>query len=184
MLWLLSFDELNNLFMAKESGIAKSIGDQKEQDMQSADLLLVNFLTTGKKISKIDANYSEQRREQSGANHAKEQMSCDKCKFNLPAENLCHIVEGSVNNEQGISKFFSPRGHGMLPGDILWYYVTQRDEKLDYEKGRVINEATEGFQCKDCKYYLNYNACLLLKGRLEPEMSCAFIVKIGNGIKL
>ena len=71
MLWLLSFDKLNNLFMAKESGIAKSIGDQKEQDMQSVDLLLVNFLTTGKKISKIDANYSEQRREQSGANQCK-----------------------------------------------------------------------------------------------------------------
>ncbi len=74
--------------------------------MQSADLLLVNFLTTGKKISKIDANYSEQRREQSGANHAKEQMSCDKCKFNLPAENLCHIVEGSVIMSKEYQNFF------------------------------------------------------------------------------
>jgi hypothetical protein len=170
--------------MAKESGIAKSIGDQKEQDVQDADLILVNFLSTGEKISKIDANYIEQRREQSISNQAKEQMSCDKCKFNLPAEKFCHIVEGSVNNEVGISKFFSPRGHGMLPGDILWHYVNQSGEKLDYEKGRVINEATEGFQCKDCKYYMNSHECLLLKGTLEPEMSCAFIVKIGNGIKL
>ena len=89
-----------------------------------------------------------------------------------------------MKNEEGISKFFSPRGHGMLPGDILWHYVNQRGEKLDHEKGRVINEATEGFQCKDCKYYLNTHECLLLKGRLEPEMSCAFIVKSRNGITL
>ena len=72
----------------------------------------------------------------------------------------------------------------MLPGDILWHYVNQKGEKLDNKIGRVINEATEGFQCKDCKYYLTSHECLLLKGRLEPEMSCAFIVKIGNGIKL
>src|ERR1044071_3803860 len=109
--------------MAKESGIAKSIGDQKEQDIQDADLLLVNFLSTGEKISKIDAHYTEQRQKQNGFRRAKEQMSCDKCKFNLPAEKMCHIVEGSVNNEEGISKFFSPRGYGMLPEDILWHFV-------------------------------------------------------------
>ena len=106
--------------MAKESDIAKSIGDQEEQDIHDTDLLLVNFLSTGQKISKIDANYIEQRWEQSDSNRAKEQMSCDKCKFNLPAKKLCHIVDGSMDNEERISKFFSPRGHGMLPGDILW----------------------------------------------------------------
>ena len=48
----------------------------------------------------------------------------------------------------------------MLPGDILWHYVNQRDEKLDNEKGLVINEAAEGFQCKDRKYYLTpMNVC-------------------------
>ena len=170
--------------MAKESGIAKSTGDQKEQDMQSPDLLLVNFLSTGKKVSKIDADYREQRHQRDDSNQLKQHVSCNKCKFNLPAEKLCHIVAGRINNEEGISKYFSPRGNGMLPGDILWYYVNHRGEKLEYEKGRVINEATEGFQCKDCKYYLNTHSCLLLKGRLGPEMSCAFIVKIGNGIKL
>ena len=51
--------------MAKESGIAKSIGDQKEQDMQSADLLLINFLLTGKKKSKVEAGYVE-RHENNG----------------------------------------------------------------------------------------------------------------------
>ncbi|TVP41914.1 hypothetical protein [Candidatus Nitrosocosmicus arcticus] len=170
--------------MAKESGIAKSIGDQNEQDMQSADQMLVNFLLTGKKISKVEAGYKERRREQGGIDQTQQQTSCDKCKFNLPAEKLCHIVEGEVNNEEGISKYFSPRGHGMLPGDILWHYVNQKGEKLNYEKGRVIDEAAEGFQCKDCKYYLDSHECSLLKGKLEPEMSCAFIVKIGNGIKL
>ncbi len=72
--------------MAKESGIAKSIGDQKEQDMQAADLLLVNFLSTGKKISKIDANYIEKRQEQCSANRTKEQMSRDLTKGNLNYE--------------------------------------------------------------------------------------------------
>jgi hypothetical protein len=170
--------------MAKESGIAKSVGDQKEQDIKNADLFLINFLSTGKKISKIDANYTERLADQNRAKRTKEQMSCDKCKFNLPAEKLCHIVEGYVNNENGISRFFSPRGYGMLPGDILWHYVNKSGKKLDYEKGLVIHEAAEGFQCKDCKYYLNSHTCRLLKGRLEPEMSCAFIVKTGNGIKL
>ena len=40
--------------MAKESGIAKSIGDQKEQDIQFADTILINFLSTGNKKSKIE----------------------------------------------------------------------------------------------------------------------------------
>lgn len=35
--------------MPKESGIAKSIGDQKEGDMQGGGLLLYNYLRTGKK---------------------------------------------------------------------------------------------------------------------------------------
>ena len=74
-------------------------------------------------------------------------MSCVKCIFNLP-ENLCLIVDGQVNNEEGISKFFSPRGHGMLPGDILWHYVNQRGEKLDYEKGRVIMKPQRDFNAK------------------------------------
>ncbi len=167
--------------MAKESGIAKSIGDQKEEDMEAADQLLYYYLRTGKKISKYEANYREQ---QNGDSQRVIKQSCDKCKFNLPAEQICHLVEGNVNNEHGISKYFSPRGYGMLPGDIVWDHVKKSGEKLDYEKGCVINEAKEGFQCKDCKYYMFSHKCLLLKGRLEPEMSCAFIVKDGNGTEI
>ncbi len=106
-------------------------------------------------------------------------------KFNLPAEQLCHIVEWSINNEKGISKYFSPKGHAMLPGDIVWDFVKINGEKLDYHIGRVINEVTDGFKRKDCKYYMYSHRCLLLKGRrLEPEMRCAFIVKNGNGIEV
>ncbi|MBA3750181.1 MAG: hypothetical protein H0X03_04675 [Nitrosopumilus sp.] len=168
--------------MAKESGIAKSIGDQKEEDMKVTDQLLYNYLRTGEKVSKDEASYKEQQQKDDSQRDRKQ--SCDKCKFNLPAEQICHIVEGNVNNEDGISKYFSPRGYGMLPGDIVWDYVKKSGEKLDYEKGRVINEAIEGFQCKDCKYYMYSHRCLLLKGILEPKMSCAFIVKNGNGIEV
>jgi hypothetical protein len=168
--------------MAKESGIAKSIGDQKEDDIQEADQLLFNYLKTGQKVSKNKARYEEQQ-QQSYDNERNRKPSCDKCKFNLPAEQLCHIVEGKIDNEHGISRYFSPRGDGMLPGDIAWHHV-KKSGKLDYEKGRVIKEALQGFQCKDCKYYMYSHRCLILKGTLEPEMSCAFIVKNGNGIEV
>lgn len=173
--------------MAKESGIAKSIGKQTEEDMKAPDQLLYNYLKTGKKVSKSEAGYREQQQQQNeylDQKDSEQQPSCGKCKFNLPAEQICHIVEDKVNNERGISEHFSPKGHGMLPGDIVWDYVKKSGEKLDHNIGRVIKEATEGFKCKDCKYYMYSHRCLLLKGMLEPEMSCAFIVKTGNGIEV
>ena len=54
-------------------------------------------------------------------------------------------------------------------------------KKLGYEEGYVISKGPEGFQHKDCKYYMYSHSCLLIKGTFEPEMSCGFIVKIGNG---
>ncbi len=36
--------------MAKESGVAKSIGDQTEEDMKSADQLLYNYLRKEKRF--------------------------------------------------------------------------------------------------------------------------------------
>ena len=171
--------------MAKESGIAKSIGDQTEEDKSTSDQLLYDYLSTGKKVSKTEANYREQQQQLNKKHDQKDWIpSCDKCKFNLPAEQLCHIVEGCINNEKGLSKYFPPKCHGMLPGDIAWDCVKKNGKKLDYCIGRVINEATEGFKCKDCKFYMYSHRCLLLKGRLEPEMSCAFIVKNGNGIEV
>jgi len=49
MLLVINLGKLNKSVMAKESGIAKSIGDQKEQDLRFADTILINFLLTGKK---------------------------------------------------------------------------------------------------------------------------------------
>lgn len=48
----------------------------------------------------------------------------------------------------------------------------------------VIDKGADGFQCKDCKYYLYYKKCLLINGDFLPEMSCGYIVKIGNGTEL
>ena len=159
----------------EESVIAKSTGEQEEKDMQPQDAALLRHLNSGKKISKIEANYREQ------TDNNENGQACMKCKFNLPDEKICHIVEGDINNEHGISKFFSPKGEGMLPGDIVWYFVKKTGRKLNYEEGYVIGKGAEEFQCKDCKYYMYSHSCLLINGTFEPEMSCGFIVKIGNG---
>ena len=44
--------------MPKESGITKSIGNQKEDDVQDGNQLLYNYLRTGKKITKEEAKYA------------------------------------------------------------------------------------------------------------------------------
>jgi hypothetical protein len=159
----------------EESVIAKSTGEQEEKDMEPQDAALFRHLNSGKKISKIDANYREQ------TDNNENGQACMKCKFNLPDEKMCHIVEGDINNEHGISKFFSSKGEGMLPGDIVWHFVKKTGRKLNYEEGYVIGKGAEEFQCKDCKYYMYSHSCLLINGTFEPEMSCGFIVKIGNG---
>ncbi len=94
--------------------------------------MLYDYLRTGKKISKDEANYRELQNNNNS--HRDKNPSCDKCKFNLPAEQTCHIVDGNVNNENGISKYFAPRENGiskyfaprengMLPGDIVWDFI-------------------------------------------------------------
>ena len=164
----------------EESVIAKSTGEQEEEDTAPQDAALFHHLETGKKISKEEANYRKQEEELSQDG----QQSCVKCKFNLPEEKKCHIVEGEIDSEYGISKFFSPKGDGMLPGDIVWDFIKKTGKKLGYEEGYVIPKGAEGFQCKDCKYYMYSGSCLLIKGSFEPEMSCAFVVKIGNGTEI
>lgn len=72
----------------------------------------------------------------------------------------------------------------MLPGDIVWYYIKKTSNKLRYEEGYVIAEGAEGFQCRNCKFYLYSGGCLLIKGTFRPEMSCGFIVKIGHGTEI
>ena len=73
----------------------------------------------------------------------------------------------------------------MLPGDIVWDFIKKTGRKLEYEDGHVIGKGAEGFQCKDCKYYMYANRCLLIKGTtFMPEMSCPFVVKIDNGTEV
>ena len=183
----------------EESVVAKSTGEQEEEDMEPQDAALFRYLRTRKKISKEEANYREQKQHQqqqqqnsSNFNNVSIQ-ACEKCKFNLPDESMCHIIEGNVDNKHGISKYFSPKGEGMLPGDIVWEFVKRMRTKLTYEEGHVINKGAESFQCKDCKYYMYYGNCLLIRGypmdngsesRFTPEMSCGFIVKIGHGTEI
>ena len=162
---------------AKESAIAKSTGSQDERDLSSPDAAFLQVLRNKKKISKDEANYVENGQQS-------RDESCIKCKFNLGDEGKCHVVEGQINNEKGISKFFSPKGDGMLPGDIVWMYVKESGKKLKYEEGYVIEEGAPGFQCKDCKYYIYSGHCLFIEGNFKPGMSCGFIVKVGHGIEI
>lgn len=161
---------------AKESAIAKSTGHQQEDDMSEPDAALLRVLRSKRKISKKEANYR--------ASQKKSSTVCVKCKFNLGDEEKCHVVGGRIDNEQGVSKFFSPKGDGMLPGDIVWHYVKTSGKKLAYGEGHVIKEGAKGFRCEDCKYYLHSGGCLLIKGRFKPKMSCGYVVKIGHGVEL
>jgi hypothetical protein len=162
----------------EESAIAKSTGKQDENDMATEDAALFGVLSSKRKISKSEADYREQE-----SSSPETDWKCAVCKFNLGDEKRWHIVEGEIANN-GISKFLSPKGDGMLPGDIVWDFIKKTGRKLDYEEGYVINKGAEGFQCKDCKYYMYSEKCLLIKGTFRPEMSCGFIVKIGNGTEI
>lgn len=161
---------------AKESAVAKSKGSQDEQDMSKPDAAFLQVLYRKKKQSKHEANYT--------VNDRHNNRSCVKCKFNLGDEGKCHLVGGKISNEKGISKYFSPKGDGMLPGDIVWMYVKETGKKLKYKEGHVIKEGAPRFQCKDCKYYLYSSNCLLIQGKFKPKMSCGFIVKIGHGTEV
>jgi hypothetical protein len=169
----------------EESVIAKSTGQQEEEDMAVKDAALYKVLNSKKKITKQEAGYREQEQDEvKTSNNNNSNKACIKCKFNLPDEKNCHIVEGEINNDYGVSNFFSPKGHGMLPGDIVWDFIKKTGRKLEYNEGHVIGNGAEGFQCKDCKYYMYYDRCLLIKGTFKPEMSCAFVVKIDNGTEI
>ncbi len=167
-----------NINEVEESAIAKSTGKQDEKDMATKDSVLFGVLSSKRKVSKSEASYREQE-----TSSPETDCKCAECKFNLGDEKKCQIVEGEITNN-GISKFFSPKGDGMLPGDIVWDFIKKTGRKLDYEEGYVINKGAEGFQCKDCKYYMYSENCLLIKGIFGPEMSCGFIVKIGNGTEI
>jgi hypothetical protein len=161
---------------AKESAEAKAKGSQDEQDMSAPDAAFLQVLYEKRKVPKSSAGYT--------TSDTRRHKSCVKCKFNLGDEGKCHLVGGRINNEKGISKFFSPKGDGMLPGDIVWMHVKKSGRKLKYKEGHVISKGAPGFCCKDCKYYLYSGGCLIVEGRFKPKMSCGFVVKIGHGTEV
>lgn len=178
---------------AKESAVAKSTGSQDQENMLPQDAAFYRVLASKKKITKQEAEYNRQKISSFSSSPSaeiekkkkkKSHISCVKCKFNLGDEGKCHIVRGRIDNEYGVSKFFSPKGVGMLPGDIVWEYVKNARKKLKYIEGHVIRKGAPGFQCKDCKYYLFSRNCLLIEGQFMPQMSCGYVVKIGNGTEI
>jgi hypothetical protein len=144
--------------------------------MLPADRAFLNVLALKKKVTKESARYR--------ISQTPRDSSCVRCKFNLGDEQKCHLVRGKVDNERGLSKYYSPKGVGMLPGDIVWEHVKSTDKKLAYKEGHVIKKGAPGFQCKDCKYYLYSRNCLIIEGRFAPRMSCGFIVKLRSGTKI
>ena len=184
-----SHEDKDNSSNIEESVIAKSTGQQEEEDIAVKDAALYKVLNSKKKMTKQEASYREQEQDEMkfsdyNYNSNNNNKACIKCKFNLPDEKNCHIVDGEINNDYGISNFFSPKGDGMLPGDIVWDFIKKTGRKLEYNEGHVIRKGAEGFQCKDCKYYMYSDRCLLIKGTFKPEMSCAFVVKIDNGTEI
>jgi len=111
----------------EKSVVAKSTGKQDEKDMATKDVLLSGVLSSKRKLSKSEAEYREQERIRP------ETSKCTVCKFNLADEKKCHIVEGEIANN-GISKYFSPKGDGMLPGDIVWDFIKKTGRKLEFEE--------------------------------------------------
>src|SRR6476620_3026781 len=117
----------SNYGEVKESAVAKSKGEQDEKNMLMQDAALFRVLSSGKKISREEAEYREDQSEDIDP----DKPVCRKCKFNLGDEKKCHVVEGEINNEYGISKFFSAKGEGMLPGDIVWNFIKKDRKKIE-----------------------------------------------------
>src|SRR5215212_7815173 len=118
----------------EESVIAKSTGQQEEENVAIKDAALYRVLNSKKKMTKHEAGYREQEKhEMKTTNYNYDYDSdhhthaCIKCKFNLPDEKNCHIVEGEINN-----------GYGMLSGDIVWDFIKKTGKKLEYEEGHVM----------------------------------------------
>jgi DNA-directed RNA polymerase specialized sigma subunit len=75
----------------QESVIAKSTGQQEEEDIEiKKDAPLYKVLSSKKKLTKYEAGYREkQQKNESQTNNydnGSNNQACIKCKFNLPAE--------------------------------------------------------------------------------------------------
>ncbi|MFL6331225.1 MAG: hypothetical protein ACJ705_09445 [Nitrososphaeraceae archaeon] len=71
----------------EESVIAKSTGQQEEKDVAVKDTALYNVSNSKKKMTKSEAGYREQEKNEKVANnYDNNNKPCIKCKFNLPNE--------------------------------------------------------------------------------------------------
>jgi hypothetical protein len=66
----------------EESVIAKSTGEQEEEDIAVKDAALYNVLDSKKKMTKQEVGYREQDARKTNNNNSN--RACIKCKFNLP----------------------------------------------------------------------------------------------------
>jgi hypothetical protein len=82
----------------EESVIAKSTGQQEEKDIALKDAALYSILSSKKKMTKDESGYKEQEKNEEQETSNYNNQACIKCKFNLPDEKKCHIVEGEINN--------------------------------------------------------------------------------------
>lgn len=111
-----------NINEVEDSAIAKSTRKQDEKDMATKDSVLFGVLSSKRKASKSEASYREQE-----SSSPETDCKCAKCKFNLGDEKKCHIVGEITNN--GISKFLSSKGDGMLPGKYCMGFHKKRQEE-------------------------------------------------------
>ncbi|MFL6317658.1 MAG: hypothetical protein ACJ73C_13120 [Nitrososphaeraceae archaeon] len=84
-------DNHNNNNNIEESVIAKSTGQQEEKDVAVKDTALYNVSNSKKKMTKSEAGYREQEKNEKVANnynnnYDNNNKACIKCKFNLPNE--------------------------------------------------------------------------------------------------
>ena len=70
----------------EESVIAKSTGEQEEEDIAVKDAALYNVLNSKKKMTKQEAGYREQ--DARNTNNNNYNRACIKCKFNLPNKKI------------------------------------------------------------------------------------------------
>ena len=138
---------------------------------------LYRVLRQGEKMAQPKARYSE--------NAGKVGRRCGDCKFFIELDEKCFITDGKIVAD-GVCKYFTSweKDREPLPGDLVWEHVKKTGEKLTWKEGYVLLKGDEGYQCRDCKFYLYLGGCLIIKGKFKADMSCRYIVKPGEGVRL
>jgi hypothetical protein len=104
---------------------------------------------------------------------------CEGCKFFIELDEACFVTAGKIVSTGGC-RHFTAYDQPPLPGDLAWAHVQRAGHKLSRLEGFVIRQGDAGWQCKDCKFYID-QACLIIEGPFKPEMSCRYIIKVGEG---